>query len=281
MNENAHSTLALYRLAIEAHLHLYPSYNLTQFFINLCKNLNNLVPYSAKSVPEPVVQIALLAEPDGLNFFKNLRNNPPRVNAFGMNIEPHSEKDVLMVKHSIYGVFFIIAGRQIVTKEKLELIAIGTNIMIPDDEPILETVQHIQKLNAIPALPWGFGKWMGRRGVILKKMLELVQKPICLIDSAMRPEWFNKSSLFKKASLLKIPVLAGSDPLPLTGQEFLAGTYVSNAVAQFDVSKPLESTLQLISSEDTTFINAGRRRSTAEIANALWNLKRIKSRNAR
>ncbi len=275
MHEKPYSTLPQYRIAIEAHLHIHSLYNLTQLFINLCKNINSLVPYSAKSTPEPIVQIALLAEMSGQNFFQNIKNNPPRLNSFGIKIEPHKDERVISLSHNIYGRFFIIAGRQIVTKERLEVIAIGTNISISDGTPLIETFMQIQQLGAIPALPWGFGKWMGRRGTFLKKIISTLQKPFCLIDSAMRPSWFLESSIFKKARSYGVPILAGSDPLPLAGQELLAGTYIATTLAHFDIEHPFESLRMLIESENLSFSLAGKRRSTMAIVKALLHLKRI------
>ncbi len=92
----------------------------------------------------------------------------------------------------------------------------------------------------------------------------------------MRHSFLKEPSSFKKARLLKIPILAGSDPLPLNGQELLAGSYAATCIAPLDINHPLDSVKALVASRNITFSTAGMPRSCADIIKTIWNLRQIK-----
>ena len=58
----------------------------------------------------------------------------------------------------------IVAGRQIVTAENLEILALGFDAGLDDGLPIDEVILAVQAAGALCVLPWGFGKWTGKRG---------------------------------------------------------------------------------------------------------------------
>ncbi|MEM1170460.1 MAG: hypothetical protein AAGJ08_15610 [Cyanobacteria bacterium P01_H01_bin.35] len=70
---------------------------------------------------------------------------------------------------------FIIAGRQIVTAEKLEVLALISDSEFADGLPLETTIKNIVSKNGIPVLPWGVGKWIGKRGKILQKLLGVAE----------------------------------------------------------------------------------------------------------
>lgn len=51
------------------------------------------------------------------------------------------------------------AGRQIVTAEKLEVLALGTDLDIDDGRPIREVLSLVTENGGLPVIPWGAGKW--------------------------------------------------------------------------------------------------------------------------
>ncbi len=83
-----------------------------------------------------------------------------------------SEENSLLCFNSNGHKIFFIAGRQIVTSEKLEVLALGLREDFKDNKPIEEVIDYIILKNALPVIPWGVGKWSGKRGAIVENLIE-------------------------------------------------------------------------------------------------------------
>lgn len=115
----------------------------------------------------------------------------------------------------------VVAGRQIVTAERLELHALGTRARFPDGLPAKEALARIHEAGALAALPWGVGKWTGARRAIARALLATQDAGRLLpADNGGRP-WFWREPLLATG---RGPVLHGSDPLPIPGEEERVGT---------------------------------------------------------
>ena len=116
---------------------------------------------------------------------------------------------------------YIIAGRQIVTKEHLEVSALLTDNMFPDGTPLQETIEAVRSCDAIPLLPWSFGKWWGNRGKILSDLLSSQPANELFIgDNSNRPGFLPYPYPFKQAEQLGIRILPGSDPFPFPSESW-------------------------------------------------------------
>lgn len=119
----------------------------------------------------------------------------------------------------------IVPGRQIVSAENLEVLCAGP-ADIPDGQPVHQVLSSIARLGGVPVIPWGLGKWWGSRGVLIRDLIDTWHDlPFCLGDNGGRARAFPRPSLFQTAEADGIPVLAGSDPLPLPSQVVRAGSY--------------------------------------------------------
>jgi len=115
--------------------------------------------------------------------------------------------------------FFVIAGRQIITAEKLEVLALATEKEFVDGLPLQQVIQTVTENDAIPVVPWGFGKWMGKRGRFLMEKLKQADKSDFLLgDNGGRPIFLPRPYHFKLAESKGIRVLPGSDPLPFASE---------------------------------------------------------------
>jgi len=111
----------------------------------------------------------------------------------------------------------IIAGRQIVTAEKLEVLALCTEQSFREGESIHRTLEKIHQSGGVPVLPWGFGKWLGTRGRVVFDLLQDRSSPAFFVgDSGARTSAIPTPHLIKSARKLGIKVVSGSDPLPLS-----------------------------------------------------------------
>jgi len=118
----------------------------------------------------------------------------------------------------------IVAGRQLVTSERVEVHALGTREAIPDGMELPETVRAIQAAQALAVLPWGVGKWLGKRGRIVAAMLSSADADLFVSDNSGRP-WFWRDPLLARLRAAGRPILRGSDPLPLRAEERRVGGF--------------------------------------------------------
>ena len=112
------------------------------------------------------------------------------------------------------------------TDEDLEVHAFGTRATVPDGVPLEETIKHIRSLGALAALPWGVGKWTGKRGELITRMSG--QRPpegVFLADSGVRMRGTIRPRVLADAEANGWVVLAGTDPLPIDGQDTEVGRY--------------------------------------------------------
>ncbi len=244
-------------IIIDAHIHIHNCYNLEQFFNSAETNFKK---QADKLKTNFFVGVLCLTEISGINVFDKLKNIAEKKENIGnWNIELTKEENSLSVAKENF-VIFIIAGRQIVTEKKLEVLAIGLKEDYQDGKPIEEVIQHVVNSGAIPIIPWGFGKWFSPRKQILEKIiLQKKTYPIFLGDNGNRPWIFKKSTLITLAfSKNKIPDLPGSDPLPFNREVQKPGGfgfYIDDIINQ---DKPFDSIYKIITTTKEQFKTYGK-----------------------
>jgi hypothetical protein len=128
----------------------------------------------------------------------------------------------------------VVAGRQIVTAEGLEILGLATRLSLPDGLPAEQVLARLDDADAITVLPWGVGKWLGQRGKIVDSLLERARPGrLFLGDNGGRPNWW-KVPQFSRG----LPILAGSDPLPLPGSSNVIGRFGSVVDIQLSEHTP-------------------------------------------
>jgi len=131
-----------------------------------------------------------------------------------LSLEARSETEAL----------HIVAGRQIVTSERVEVHALGTREVISDGMELPATVRTVQSVGALAVLPWGAGKWLGKRGKLVAAMLASADSGLFVSDNSGRP-LFWRDPLLARLRPAGRPILRGSDPLPLHGEERRVGAF--------------------------------------------------------
>ena len=218
------------RLAADFHLHIYKVYPRETLLRALFENLNRIA--APRNGEAPPVKAAFLAERRRYRIFEAWRQGFFRVRGF--SVKPCGPL-TLELRDPTGDRLLLFAGRQMATAEGLELLALITDRELPDARPFSEAASLILETGGIPVIPWAPGKWSGRRGAILRRALPaLAPKGLMLCDSAIRPAFCPEPWLFHRARRLQVPVVAGGDPLPVPGEELLAGRYGSLIEADFD-----------------------------------------------
>ncbi|HSH74211.1 MAG TPA: hypothetical protein VLA09_00790, partial [Longimicrobiales bacterium] len=137
----------------------------------------------------------------------------------GESVIAHVERDDSSVA------VVVIAGRQIQTAEGLEVLGLGAPDEPPDGMPLEEAISATVALGAVPVLPWGFGKWtFGRRRVVERAFAGRGPGGFLVADTAHRPTALPRPTLLGRAEAQGIPVLNGSDPVPLRGEDRRPGS---------------------------------------------------------
>ena len=136
----------------------------------------------------------------------------------------------------------LIAGRQVVAREGLEVLLLGTRATVQDGQPIRTVLAEGGRLGALRVIPWGAGKWLFARGRLLRQlMVEARTDPgVFLGDGSGRPFFWTKPRHFTEAERRGIRVLPGTDPLPFPSEVGRAGSYGFRLEGAVDLSRPGE-----------------------------------------
>ena len=209
---------------VDGHVHLHSCFDEARFFGAASQNF--AAAARAMRLSESTRGILMLTESAGTNRFSDLRERVGANGSASLEIEPTGEPISRLVSAQGGDPVLVVAGRQVVTAEDLEVLALGCAAEIPDGQKLTETVEQVRGAEAIPVIPWGFGKWHSRRLEVLLGLLR--QQPagsFFLGDNGGRAGLMPQSSLFQIAAESGVRDLPGSDPLPFSREERRAGSF--------------------------------------------------------
>lgn len=178
--------------------------------------------------------LLLLAEPSGASRFDGLLGE----DAGRWTLELTGDPEAILACRPGRLPVFVIAGSQIVTRENLEVHALMTRRRFRDGEALDRTIDAARG-GALVALPWGAGKWWGRRGRLIAAALR-EYPDVMPSDNGGRPRFWPLDRRIASARSTGRGVLAGSDPLPLRDDWRRLGSYGVVCEAQVDPERPLE-----------------------------------------
>ncbi|MDM8541022.1 hypothetical protein QUF90_08030 [Desulfococcaceae bacterium HSG9] len=245
------------KLIADTHIHLYPCYDLITAFDNLRLNLQKLAPAASRA--------AFFSERSDCNYFAGIRDGSVKVISDDFRIEPLDEKDGLVLIEKNDSVLYLFPGRQIVSAERIEILALTTDMAIDDDLPAQDVLNAVTDAGGVPVLSWAPGKWMFKRKNVISELINSFSPDKMLIgDTSLRPTLWKEPLLMRKAVKKGFSVLAGSDPLPFIGDEKYLGRYGSILNGPFDINKPVSSIRKLLISSAATKTITGKRNSLFE-----------------
>lgn len=239
-------------ILIDTHIHIYDSYA-TEILFQAFRD--NTIRAKAN------MGAMILVEREGVDYFSKLKADegiPPNSKII------ESDATSFIIRTPSLPDIIIVAGRQIACKEKIEVLAYGTQLPIPDGTPIRETINQILAAGAKPVLAWGVGKWLFKREKIVKSLLnEYTPEQLMIGDSALRPTIWAEPLLMRSARKNGFTILAGSDPLPPSDQALRAGQYAERYDKNIDTSKPItQQLLDILCNKQTNVF--GRRSNLKE-----------------
>lgn len=268
-------------IACDTHVHLYDNYDLVRFIESARRNLiNNAKPYLKEDAVNTSLVLCLCERFDCSYFSKlpELLQDCPNIAIDNTAVNTSHGKNYL--KFQTGGLLlYLISGRQIATLERLEILALAVNEQIPDGMSFKAAHAAIKNHGGISVLPWSAGKWIGKRRKIVEQIInELSPSELLIGDTSLRPRSFSEPKLMKLARRKGFHIIAGSDPLPLDGEDIMAGRYGIFSSGNFDAllsgQKDAAIALKSLLFDTPNLTTIGQRRNLLETINCLWKLRR-------
>jgi hypothetical protein len=212
-------------LIVDGHVHFYDCYDPDKFFCAAIKNLDNMYTFIYPG-DNNCQKVLLFTEGKGNDCFSRFKANGSLDKQSEYKFESTLEDcSIILTKDSEYSCY-ILAGRQIVTREYLEVLSIASIQKIEDGLPIEDVVERLINKKEIAVLAWGVGKWFFKRGKIIKDIIEKYDSPYLFIgDNSARPSFWPVPKLYHLAEKHNMRLLRGSDPLPFSDETCRVGTY--------------------------------------------------------
>jgi hypothetical protein len=245
------------QLLLDAHVHLYPNFNLATAFDSA------ILHFAAWRKQTDAQKLLLLTERSDCDFF-NLLKNEKAVQSYSVKCMDEAEAIELVAPNQQK--LFVIAGRQVVTRESLEICALATLIAIKDRQySAAEVIQQVLQAGGVAALNWAPGKWLFKRGKIVVELLQMFTPLELLIgDTSMRPTFWSTPGLMQRAIQDDFKIIAGSDPLPFSGEEKNIGRYGCTLHAEWQEKKPAASIRAALRNSETIIERVGHRSASLD-----------------
>lgn len=201
---------------VDTHVHYYPFCTYSEFFE---AGFGNMSDWARKLSQESgFTGVICLSETQKSNTFLELKDKAGiESDAGGWNIALVEGNDMLRAYRGPRQELLIIPGTQVVTAENLELLIIGSSQKIAGGRPAESYIDENDALFIV--IPWGVGKWLGRRGKVIEDIITSgKQSSFAIGDNSGRPALWSYVPHFDLAAQRNISILPGSDPLPIAGQ---------------------------------------------------------------
>lgn len=264
-------------LLIDAHVHMYPCFD-PAALLNAAEE-NFRVQAGRLGAGEAYTGILLLTERSADKWYSHLAAHAagaeqPCPGAGNRLLFPTLEQESLVLENREGKRIFLVAGRQVVSREGLEVLALLTRGEFADGRPLAELIAAVRDTGGVPVIPWAFGKWFGARGRFLRGFIREQERGFFLGDNGGRPFCIPVSPLLRQEMEQNRPVLSGSDPLPIPGEERRAGSFGVYVAAGLDEQAPAASLKAIIAAGDNQLKSYGRPMGFGRFLRNQWLLLR-------
>lgn len=250
MNARNDNPIRRHTCLVDGHVHFHECFDIVRFVEGAVHNFK--IAAMQCSMNTDWIGCLLLADTAGQDTLGLFKRTTQRTLGESWTFRATGEDGSLLACCENQVRLVMIAGRQIVTSEGVEVLALGCNVEVADGQPFRDTLQDLLHIGAIAVMPWGFGKWWFQRGRLVAKMLQSHvsrhAQPCGLFlgDNGGRLRTLPRPRLFGRAEKDHVYILPGSDPLPFASHERRAGSYGFAFSSQLDHSRPAEKIIQLL-----------------------------------
>jgi hypothetical protein len=196
---------------VDSHVHFYGCYDRERFFDAAAANFSAAEQHLG--LPPGGCWSLWLTETHDDDYFRTFAEGSDA--GARWRVETTLEPIALEATREDGARILIVAGRQIETRERLEVLALGTAARFPRGMSLDQALRATVEADAVAVVPWGFGKWWFGRSRLLDRTLQSPPGAFHLGDSGGRPAAAYEPRHFRAARKRGLAVLPGSDPLPL------------------------------------------------------------------
>ncbi len=227
---------------VDGHVHFHREFEVGDFVESALSNLARTAGYEERATAACfVLAVVDSTEDDGFSRIceglERATGRGPTEDGMWMRRETDEQTSECFARDEISVI--IIRGRQLRTAENLEVLAIGTDSVLEDGLPINQTILSVADTGAVSVIPWGFGKWTGQRGHVLRELFETIDPAsLYLGDNANRPRLGRRPEALSRAEAMGFRVLPGSDPLPFASECRSVGRAGFTLTGKLDVRCP-------------------------------------------
>ncbi len=219
-------------ILIDSHVHIHPDFPIDRFLDAAWDNFTRITDHNELS--GDLSCVLALTESSGIDIFAWLKQQSHILDDGAAESLVSSvyrfyrtaESDSLIARRD-KRVIILFAGRQIISKENIELLSLLSSFKIKDHTlSLADLAKTVVDKGGIPVLPWGVGKWWGARGRTVAELLHSSRDySLFLGDNGNRATFWSEPALLREARDMQIPLLSGSDPLPLASHLTRPGSY--------------------------------------------------------
>ncbi len=208
--------------AIDGHVHFYDCFDPERFLETALANLHSV---GITNPPDPGVGCLFLTERPQDHWFRRWQENGLPDRTGGWSLQPAADGITLLAARDGETRLIIISGRQIATREGLEVLVVGTRQEFGTRLTFPGALAAAREARGITIVPWGFGKWSGTRGNLVRALIEAGDQTVFLGDNGGRPRIGGTPALLALGRARGYLVLPGSDPLPFASQIRRVGSF--------------------------------------------------------
>lgn len=231
-------------LLVDAHVHLYPAVDVARLLDAAAANFARVATAQGAVAP---LGVLMLTESGVLDRYAELQSRGAH-QLGAWSLRPVAGEDLALLASNGDSRILVVAGRQVVTAEGLEVLQLATRAHARDGLPLDEVLRVGEQADAINVLPWGAGKWLGARGRLVAACAGRVREGSLLLgDNGGRPALWPEPAPLRAARRAGRIVLSGSDPLPIEGDERRVGSFgVAFTDAALDERAPVAALKRLV-----------------------------------
>jgi hypothetical protein len=253
---------------LDTHVHLYPHFS-----------IDGAISSSRRGLSRDSQMVWFLVDREGQSNFKTLRDTPATLGCHAHT--PSSVASNALALSGDDGQVLVIDAQQVVSHERLEILCVPRIAESVERLPAEQIIARAIACESVPILPWSPGKWLFGRGKVMRQLLARFGPSLVLGDIPMRPDLPVCGTSFERILAYgsamhdgqTLSVLAGSDPLPLRGEDTTIGRFTTESAERFDPHSIGPSVRDILRQPHTL---KGDRNSIAKAASRWLRLQRNK-----
>ena len=220
-------------IAIDTHVHWHKMFGIDDVLTSAEGNLNKAASQIGGSHGcTAVLLVAGIGDEDLRSRFESLSSKK-------WVIAATEERNTLVARTSDNRSVYLILGSQVISEEGLEVLGYLPNHKVKGGSEIEKIIKNIRASGGIAIVPWGFGKWIGKRKSVVESLIDTWENNFWIGDNGGRSKLLPYPGIFRLTQKRGIRILLGSDPLPIANELSRFGTCGFCLEGELDEKAPL------------------------------------------